>query len=346
MNNYNIFIKSFFLSFILFFTVVSAASIYTDKNEYNFEETVIIDGTEFPPNLNEDVLLEIYNPNYVTIYQDDVSTDQNGDFTTTYFIPAQDDYRIEGTYSVYASTQSGFANTTFIVSIPIIPGPCELNIISANPPSDTELDQSANATVDVNNTSEFDCYALTSCDFSLPSGGVETSEEGCPPIPAGSEHTFHPGWVVNETGTWNVSSCYVYNSSDQECSSLTLQDVQENVGMFDVYTPTTTSTTTTTGGEGEGEGESEGESEGEPETTTTTTKVTTTVPATTTTTVEEVTTTTEEEKEEFPAYLPYYWIVVIIIIIIAAVGISVWFKFFRVTKEVDSFKKLKEKWSQ
>jgi len=111
--NVNAFIKFFSLFIILFLPIVSAASISTDKSEYKFEETVTIYGTEFPPNLDEGILLDIYNPNDVTIFQDDVSTDQDGNFTTTYFIPAQDHYRIEGTYTVYASTQSGSAYTTF-----------------------------------------------------------------------------------------------------------------------------------------------------------------------------------------------------------------------------------------
>lgn len=110
-----VFINSLFLSSLIFLSVVLATSVFTDEDEYKFEDTVRINGTEFSPNMIN-ILVEISNPNDETIFQKDVSTDQDGNFSITYSIPAQDQLRVEGDYTVYVISQSDWVYTTFYVS--------------------------------------------------------------------------------------------------------------------------------------------------------------------------------------------------------------------------------------
>jgi hypothetical protein len=116
MKNFNIFIKCFSITFIFLFSAASAAYIFTDKNEYNFEENVEIYGREFPTNL--DLIIIIYNPNTVEVRDIDVSSDNEGNFTAIYFIPVQSSYRgiIEGTYTIAAPFNGGNPITTFNVT--------------------------------------------------------------------------------------------------------------------------------------------------------------------------------------------------------------------------------------
>ena len=114
MNNLKIFINSFILFTIFFVGIVSATSLQTDKGNYKFGETVLISGNGFLS--GQEVAIQINNPYNNPIFVNQTYPDQNGNFTTSYLIPYPDStYIIEGTYTLYASSQSGSAQTTFTV---------------------------------------------------------------------------------------------------------------------------------------------------------------------------------------------------------------------------------------
>jgi hypothetical protein len=190
------------------------------------------------------------------------------------------------------TTTTTTVSSTTTTTIPVTS--CELNITEANPPQDTKTGNTANATVNVTSIGG-PCYGLVICSFN-DSKDVHYANETCTLIDADSFHVFYPGLIVSKEGTWNVTSCSVYNSSSVNCSTITLQDEYENVGTFNVYTPTT-SPTTTVGGGGGGSGGGGGRRM-TTSTTTTSTITTSTVELTTTTTTipsEEITETTVEE---------------------------------------------------
>ena len=115
MNNVKNFVKSLIFFTIFFIGIVSAASVWTNKNSYNFGETVIIYGGGFLP--TQDVSIEVDNPNDVFLFSNQTSPDNNGNFTSFYIISDQDPVNmIEGTYKIYANSQSTSSQNTFSVS--------------------------------------------------------------------------------------------------------------------------------------------------------------------------------------------------------------------------------------
>lgn len=115
MNKFKNFTKAFLLFTIFFIVNVSAASIQTDKGSYNFGETVLIYGREFLS--GQDVAIQIDNPNGYTVLVNQTTPDQNGNFTTSYIIPPSNPPSIiEGTYTIYAGSQSKSAQKTFTIS--------------------------------------------------------------------------------------------------------------------------------------------------------------------------------------------------------------------------------------
>ena len=171
-----------------------------------------------------------------------------------------------------------------------------------------------------------DCQcSITDCD----NGTLDVyTKSDCSGIPT---YTFA---FSGGSKTWSPTDAVNYylkilcdDSSISDCTSLDVKSI-----------PTTT--TTSENGEDEN-GNGNGGNGGATTTTTSTTTTSTTSMITTTTTITAITTTTilEEEEEEFPIN----WLIVIIIVI-ATVGIFVWFRFFRRSKEVE-FETLKEKWT-
>ena len=115
MNKFKNFTKSLFLFTIIFIANASAISVQTDQEIYDFEETVLIYGSGFLP--GQEVAIQINNPNNMYVFVNQTYPDQDGNFTTGYIVPESDLIRIiEGTYTIYASSQSGTDQTTFTVS--------------------------------------------------------------------------------------------------------------------------------------------------------------------------------------------------------------------------------------
>jgi hypothetical protein len=114
MDKFKNFIKSLLLFTFFFTSVVSAPSIQTNKQNYQFGETVLIYGSGFP---HQEVAIQINNPNVVPIFVNQSYPNQDGNFTISYLISDPDPiYIIEGTYIAYASSQSESAQTTFTVT--------------------------------------------------------------------------------------------------------------------------------------------------------------------------------------------------------------------------------------
>ena len=151
------------------------------------------------------------------------------------------------------------------------------------------------------------------------------------------------GWTIPTTIPLEcqgktVNATYSSLNSGYPCrTGSEKKDEVTPTGSFTFYTTTTTPTTTSPNGNGNG-----GTTSSTTTTVTTTSQATTTVSGTTTAPGESTTTLPGEENGDFPTY----WII-LIIIIIAAVGIFVWFKFFRTGVEKKSeFEALKRKWSR
>jgi hypothetical protein len=113
INQFKAFAKSVFLFTVIFIINVSAASVQSDKEIYDFEETVLIYGSEFLP--GQEVAIQINNPDNIYVLVNQTSPDQEGNFTTHYLIPEKD-IVIEGNYTIYISSQSASAQTTFTLS--------------------------------------------------------------------------------------------------------------------------------------------------------------------------------------------------------------------------------------
>jgi hypothetical protein len=115
MDKFKNFIKSLLLFTIFFISAVYAASVQTDKQNYEFGETVLIYGNGFSS--GQEVGIEIRNPNVVPVFVNQTFPDQNENFTNIFPIGNPDPiYMIEGTYTLYAGSQSGSAQTTFTVT--------------------------------------------------------------------------------------------------------------------------------------------------------------------------------------------------------------------------------------
>ncbi len=189
--------------------------------------------------------------------------------------------------------------------------------------------------VDANGT---DCYICDQdrdvCEDDLCNMTGITVE--CSESPCSEEWTIPP--VPEECQGKTVNATEASLNSDFPCheDSERIDEVVP-LGSFTFYT-TTTSTTTTTSPDGNGDG-----------TTSSTTVVTTTVAGTTSpddtgTTTPDSTTMPDEDEEGTGSST--YWIIVIVIVV-AAVGVFVWFKFFRTgTVKEDKFEALKRKWSR
>ncbi len=107
--------ESLLLSTIFFISVVYAASIQTDKQNYYFLENVLIYGNGFLS--DQEVAIQINNPYNNPVFVNQTIPDQNGNFTIIYFIPDLDPiYVIEGIYTLYASSQSSSVQTAFTVT--------------------------------------------------------------------------------------------------------------------------------------------------------------------------------------------------------------------------------------
>ena len=106
--------KRFIIALILLLSIpiVLSASISTDKNDYYPKQSIIISGQGFQPNI--DVIIQINDPEDVVKFVDQIRTDNNGEFSTTYFTKSDDNL---GLYSIYVSgggeqTQGSFMITT------------------------------------------------------------------------------------------------------------------------------------------------------------------------------------------------------------------------------------------
>ncbi|MDI6826816.1 MAG: dockerin type I domain-containing protein [Candidatus Aenigmarchaeota archaeon] len=146
------------------------------------------------------------------------------------------DCTCETTTTTTSTTTSTSTTTTTTVK------PCYLDILSASPPPDTLLGQTAKAKVEVKNTGGVACYGYVKCVFDDPPPTVgypvEDLDERCKHFDIGDTKYFYPGMQVNELGTWNVSICRSFNSTLSNCPDDDLKENDEwtNVGTFEVYT--------------------------------------------------------------------------------------------------------------
>ena len=92
--------KRFIIALILLLSIpiVLSASVSTDKNNYHPGDTVLILGSEFPSNI--DVIIQINDPADTVKFVNQIRTDNDGNFSTTYNISSD---AILGLYSIYAS---------------------------------------------------------------------------------------------------------------------------------------------------------------------------------------------------------------------------------------------------
>jgi hypothetical protein len=200
MNKLKKFATSFILFTIFLIVSVSAVSIQTDKEKYDFRETVLINGNGFLP--GQEVAIQINNPNNVLLFVTQTTLDQNGNFTTSYLIPESDPiYIIEGIYTLYATSQSGFAQTTFNVT----------SLLDLTPP-----------TFSGNQTNE--TKAGEPCEFKL------TWDDNKALHPYG-RYIFS----TNNSGRWVNATSYNFTSTPQTVSNVTILNNTETLVKWKYY---------------------------------------------------------------------------------------------------------------
>ena len=86
------------LILLLSIPIVLSASVSTDKNDYYPGDTVFISGSEFSSNI--DVIIQINDPADTVKFVNQIRTDNDGNFSTTYNISSD---AVSGTYAIYAS---------------------------------------------------------------------------------------------------------------------------------------------------------------------------------------------------------------------------------------------------
>ena len=332
MKNTNILIECIFLFYILSIGSVSASYIFTDKNEYNFEENVTIYGREFPRNL--ELTVDIVNPDHSEIRQIDVTTDDEGNFTTKYSIPAQSEYRgiIEGNYTVTAAIQEENPNTIFTVSTVASTTTTTVSTTTSSTTTTTIIN-SINY-IEVNGTVFIQPEAINITGWS----GNLSSEtylwnnytgaiQSMPPNGTGVQTNITLSSNLN-LGVYRVSCNSTGNSTlvsksftvATASATTTIQDDDDNNNNNNQGTTTTTI----------------------PETTTTITITSSTTSITSTNASSTTITIPEEETKGKKT-----WYVIPIILVFVLVGIVLWYlNYMKKPAESTEFEKIKEKWSQ
>jgi hypothetical protein len=324
MNNIKNFLKIVILFTIFFISSVSAASVWPNKNSYNFGETVLIYGSGFTP--NQDVAIEIDNPNDVFLFSNQTTPDDNGNFTSFYLISDHDSLiMIEGTYKIYANSQSESAQTTFSVSSS-----------ASTTTTTTSTTTTTTITTMINNINYIEVNGTTFIQSEIINitgwSGNSSSYTYLWNNYTGTIQSMRPdgiGVQTNITSSSNLNvGCYSVYCNSTWNSTLASK-------TFNVATMTTSTPTTAPNGNNEGVTTT---------TSTTTTISTTTSSGTTSTSINTITTTTIPEEEQKATKT---WYVILIILICVGIGIAIYyFKYMEKSNETKNFELLKRKWTK
>jgi len=99
------------LILLLSIPIVFSASISTNNKDYHPGDTVFISGKGFPSNI--DVIIQINDPADTVKFIDQIRTEDDGKFSTTYVIASD---AMSGSYTIYASGGGTQAQGNFTVS--------------------------------------------------------------------------------------------------------------------------------------------------------------------------------------------------------------------------------------
>ncbi len=118
-----------------------------------------------------------------------------------------------------------------------VPAPAvqkDLRILSARTLGNVFRGEFARVEIVANGTEVDDKYAAATCTFRTQSGQSKTNNSQCAQIQARTQKTLTAQIRADELGTWNVTSCVLRASANQDCSPAAANDTRNNIGTFDV----------------------------------------------------------------------------------------------------------------
>ncbi|MEK6887923.1 MAG: dickkopf-related protein [Candidatus Aenigmatarchaeota archaeon] len=107
-----------------------------------------------------------------------------------------------------------------------------LSFVSFTLPTDTQVNNTATATINVRNPSDVARYAKVSCSFRNPKNQLASNSTSCVQVAGTSVSPFDMNIYANVVGTWSVETCALRGSLDSSCS--TVYDSKSNIGTFNI----------------------------------------------------------------------------------------------------------------